>query len=208
MINNFNGSFLSEIFSIPRETIKLLKEYQELVVKWNQKMNLVSQDAIHNLWDRHIVDSLQLIKFINDREIHLADLGSGAGFPGIVMSLAGIKEVTLIESNFKKAAFLLHAASISSNKINIVNDRAENIDISCDIISSRACASVDTILTLAHKYKPRDKYLILKGSTYQSEIDLAKQRWFFHHRVEPSITSQHGAILELRNVTKIVHSTK
>lgn len=204
MADNLEEQKIIDGLTVSRETIDLLKQYQELIIKWNKKTNLVSKSTIVDLWYRHIVDSLQLIKYIDDQEIHLVDVGSGAGFPGIVMSLAGIKEVTLIEANTKKASFLSYIASVSTNKINVINKRAECVNIDCDIITSRACANIKDTLALTHQYTLRDKYLILKGLTYQHEIDTAQQAWTFDYETYPSLTSIDGVVVKMNKINKLI----
>src|SRR5690606_9447814 len=124
-----------------RETLQRLKEYQALLLKWNKAINLISKSTEENCWERHILDSLQLLNYIQDKDIHLVDIGSGAGLPGIVLSIAGVRRVTIVESDQRKCSFLLQASKLSSNKIEIVNDRIENLKgLSCDILTARAFA--------------------------------------------------------------------
>lgn len=120
--------------NVPREILDALKKYQSLTLKWNKTINLVSCNTEREFWVRHILDSLQLMKYINNQNIHLIDVGSGGGFPGIVLSIAGIKNVTLVESDVRKSIFLLQASKISTNKVNVVNQRIENVKLDCDIL--------------------------------------------------------------------------
>lgn len=189
--------------NISRETIESLKSYQELVFKWNKTINLISNKSLEGFWERHIVDSLQLLKFIDNRDISLIDVGSGAGLPGIVLSIAGVKNVTLVESDVRKSAFLLQAAGISSNKVNIINDRIENVSSSCDILTCRAWTNIDNIFNLTNNIRVDDKYLLLKGERYGSELELAKQNWKFDYIEANSITSATGKIIEIKNIVKV-----
>ncbi|KJW02063.1 16S rRNA (guanine(527)-N(7))-methyltransferase GidB [Rickettsia endosymbiont of Ixodes pacificus] len=119
---------------IPREIIEKLEIFQKLVKKWNKSINLVS-NSIHNFWQRHILDSLQLIQYIDNKEIHLVDIGSGSGFPGIVLSIAGVAKVSLIEADLRKCIFLEKASKISNNNIQIINQRIEKVEIDCSILN-------------------------------------------------------------------------
>src|SRR6202042_1259388 len=119
-------------------------------------------NTINDLWQRHILDSLQLLEFINDKNIHLVDMGTGAGFPGLVLSIAGIKKVSLIESDVRKCLFLKEASKISNNNIQIINQRIEKVAISCDILICRAVASLDTIFNCINNILVKDKFLFLK----------------------------------------------
>jgi len=195
-----NENYLINL-SISRETIERLKKFEELILKWNQKINLVSSNS-DQLWQRHIIDSIQLLEFIESKNIDLLDVGSGAGFPGVVLSIAGVKKVTLVESDSKKAAFLLQAASLSSNKIFIINDRIENVSLQCDILTSRAWANINNIFKFSKKIIVRDKYLLLKGKNYVSELEKAKNEWEFEYNIENSITSLESKIIEIRNLTQ------
>lgn len=190
---------------VSREVYQKLIEYHDLLLKWNSAINLVSFNSIHEILQRHILDSLQLLKFIEDKDISIIDLGSGAGLPGIILSVCGIKKMTLIESDSRKAAFLLQASKISSGEIEIINDRVENIvDLKCDIVTSRALADLDMIFCYGKNIKIKDKYLLHKGKSYKKEILDAKKHWLFNTKVHDSITSNQGKILEIINVSHIL----
>lgn len=179
---------MSNADNISRETIELLEQYQELVLKWNRTINLVSKESSKEFWLRHIVDSLQLLKYIDDQDISLIDVGSGAGLPGIVLSIAGIRDVTLIESDERKCTFLLQASKISPNKVTILNKRVEDVYLECDILTCRAFASLEKIFIYTKNIKIKDKYLLLKGENYLQELKIDCE-------VYDSITSQKGKIL-------------
>ncbi|WP_341753750.1 MULTISPECIES: 16S rRNA (guanine(527)-N(7))-methyltransferase RsmG [unclassified Candidatus Tisiphia] len=186
--------------NISRETINALEKYQSLTLKWNKTINLVSCNTEHEFWVRHILDSLQLMKYINEQNIHLVDVGSGGGFPGIVLSIAGIQNVTLVESDIRKSIFLLQASKISSNKVKVVNQRIEDIKLDCDILTSRAFAQLEKIFVYTKHINVKNKYLLFKGEQYQKEIEIAKKRWSFCHSVYDSETSNNSKILEISNI--------
>ncbi|WP_342267336.1 16S rRNA (guanine(527)-N(7))-methyltransferase RsmG [Candidatus Tisiphia endosymbiont of Empis tessellata] len=186
--------------NVPREILDALEKYQSLTLKWNKTINLVSCNTEREFWVRHILDSLQLMKYINNQNIHLIDVGSGGGFPGIVLSIAGIKNVTLVESDVRKSIFLLQASKISTNKVNVVNQRIENIKLDCDILTSRACAQLEKIFVYTQHINVRNKYLLFKGEQYQKEIEIAKKRWSFCHSMYDSETSNNSKILEISNI--------
>ncbi|MCC8372012.1 MAG: 16S rRNA (guanine(527)-N(7))-methyltransferase RsmG [Rickettsia endosymbiont of Pseudomimeciton antennatum] len=186
--------------NVPREILDALEKYQSLTLKWNKTINLVSCNTECDFWVRHILDSLQLMKYINDQNVHLIDVGSGGGFPGIVLSIAGIKNVTLVESDMRKSIFLLQASKISSNKVNVINQRIEAIKLDCDILTSRACAQLEKIFVYTKHINVRNKYLLFKGKQYQKEIEIAKKRWSFCHSIYDSETSNNSKILEISNI--------
>lgn len=176
-------------YSVSHETFS---SYLELLEKWNNKINLVAKGE--DVWNRHILDSTQLIKFI-DSEDKIIDVGSGAGFPGVVLSLMGVKDVTLIESDVRKSAFLLQAAKLSPHKITVMNERVEKLKLECDILTCRAFASIDNILNLCQSIKVNKKLLLLKGQKAMMEIEEAKANWQFEYQM---YENDHGWVVELK----------
>lgn len=202
-MSHYNEQFLLDNFIISRETIKALKLYEQLVLKWNNKINLISASTISDFWNRHVVDSIQLLKYIEDLNYVLVDVGSGAGFPGLVLSICGVKNILLVESDSKKCAFLLQAAKFSNNDVNIINNRVENLDIIGNILVSRAWINLEEVFYKTQQLKINNKYLLLKGKDYQKEIQKAQQNWRFECIVHDSITSTEGKILEISNIERI-----
>ncbi len=189
---------------VSHEIYERLIEYNNLLLKWNNTINLISFSTVHEAIQRHIIDSLQLLRFIKNKNISIIDLGSGAGLPGIVLSIAGVAEVTLIESDSRKSSFLMQAAKLSTGNIKVINDRLENLqDLECDIVTARAFTSLAKILEFGSKIKVADKYLLHKGKTYREEIAKSEKHWLFNSKVHDSITSDYGKILEITNVTNI-----
>ncbi|MFK7973441.1 MAG: 16S rRNA (guanine(527)-N(7))-methyltransferase RsmG [Rickettsiaceae bacterium] len=183
---------------VSREISDNLDKYSVLLLKWNKTINLVSARTIADIDERHINDSIQLMHYIPNKNTSIIDFGSGAGLPGVVLSICGIREVTLIESDERKAAFLLQVAKISSTECKIINDRIENQhDLNCDILTSRATADLNSIFHYCRNIKVRDKYLLHKGKSYAAEIEEARKHWLFDITVHDSITSSEGKILEI-----------
>ncbi len=186
--------------NVSRET--KFAEYEKLLKKWNDKINLIGKSSIEDFNDRHLKDSLQLKKFINDNE-KVIDIGSGGGLPGIILSISGVKEVTLIESDSSKCSFLNSAKVISDNKINVLNYRVEDLDdLSCDIITCRAFARIDKIFSLTGQIQTK-KYIFLKGKSYLDELDEAKKNWTFKYDIHDSTTHDDGKVLICYNVKKL-----
>lgn len=184
--------------SVSRE----IDEYIALLQKWNQKINLISRNTVEEIKTRHIEDSRQLKKYIalDDRII---DVGSGAGLPGIVISIDGIADVVLIEADERKSAFLRQAAKISKNRVEVLDERVESIyGLDCDVLVARAFASIKDILSLTKNIDVRKKYLLLKGKTYRAELSEAGKEWLFEYNVHDSISSDSGVILEIFDVRK------
>jgi len=165
---------LSQDLNVSRETILKLEEYVELLIKWNQKINLISKNDIPDIWNKHIILCAEVIKYIDNKDIKLVDLGSRGGFPGIILSILGMPNVTLIESNSKKTAFLLQASKISNFSVRIINDRIEKQQIECDIITSRAFASINQLLECTKYVRFKKFMLLLKGPEVAKEIPNTK----------------------------------
>jgi len=185
-------------YNVPRGTIE---EYIKLLLTWSKKINLVSARDEQELIDRHILDSLQLVNYI-DKDQVVFDIGSGAGFPGLMLSYAGIKKVNLIEKNVKKADFLNVAASLSKNEVKIYNQAVEMIDIDiCDVITARGLASIKNIFVLTKNLaKENTKYVLLKGKNVEEEIKNASVKWSFEYIIHKSKTSEEGCVLEVENL--------
>ncbi len=166
------------MIEVPHEVIEKLQIFQELVQKWSKAINLISENSTQNFWKRHILDSLQLIQYINDKEIHLVDIGSGAGFPGIILSIAGVAKTSLIEADLRKCIFLEKAAKISNNNIQIINQRIEKTEIRCNILTCRAFSNLNTIFDCTKNISVQNKFLLPKGKSYLSEIKEAKKNGY------------------------------
>lgn len=189
---------------LPDNTKKQLEDYVNLLLKWNKKINLISKKDEENIWERHINDSAQLVNFIQENDI-VTDLGSGAGLPGIVISILKTHNINLVESDIRKSVFLNQAKNLSSNNIKIINDRIENcLDKleNTDIFTCRGLASIEKLLSFNLINKDSQKFLLLKGENYHSEIEEAKKNWSFDINTHPSITSKNSAILEIYNVRR------
>lgn len=189
---------------VSHETLARIEEFTLLIKKWNKVINLVSANDLPELMHRHILDSLQLLLYIK-LEDRIIDFGSGGGFPALILSLAGVKEITLIESDSRKIAFLRQAAKLSEQKIEIINERIENIEPKiCDIITARAFAELDKIFKLADKnFTVRKKYLLHKGASFQTELAKAQKEWLFDLKLHASLTSAEGKLLEISNLKRV-----
>lgn len=191
------------MIEVSHEIIENLEKFRKLVLKWNKAINLISPSSGKNFWQRHIIDSLQLTEYIDNKDIHLLDIGSGGGLPGIILSIVGIKKVTLIESDTRKCIFLKKASKISNNITTILNQRVEKIKINCDILTCRAFAPLNKIFYHIENISINKKILLLKGKNYLAELKEAQKHWSFNYLVHQSITSEEGKILEISNLVKI-----
>ena len=187
-------------FVINEEQRKRLEDYVKLLLEWNNKINLIGKSTIDDLWNRHIVDSAQLMKFLSEEELKsckCADFGTGAGFPGVVLSILGVKNITLIEKSIQKCNFLKEAVKFSGNKIDILNKNINDIKTKkFDIIFSRALASLDELLFMVKPFvKSNTRCIFLKGRKVEEELVEAKKNHNFEYELFDSETSEEGRVV-------------
>jgi 16S rRNA (guanine527-N7)-methyltransferase len=203
-----DGLFGPEEFAaatgVSRETLSRLKAYADTLQDWNERHNLVSKGSLMDLWRRHFWDSAQLAPLIPENARTLADLGSGAGFPGLVLAamLGGRLTVTLHEATAKKCAFLAAAAERIGVAVKIENARMEELEAKpFDVVTARACAPLPVLLGYAQKFRgPNTVCLFLKGQNVGSELTEAHKSWNMKVRQIPSLTDPSGVILELTDL--------
>jgi 16S rRNA (guanine527-N7)-methyltransferase len=189
---------------VSRESLDRLSRYYDLLLKWQSKINLIGPDTVKNAWERHFLDSLQLLDLIPDLSQKIVDLGSGAGFAGMVLAICGAADVHLIESDGKKIIFLKEVARITKTKVGILHRRIEDYPLKAtDILVSRACAELDALLALAFPYASHETICLFhKGKNWAKEIEVAEKHWQFNYAVVPSAIDQQGVILKLTNIGK------
>lgn len=200
--------------NVSRETFSALEIYERELLKWQARINLVSASTLSDLWLRHFLDSWQLAEFMTlqnvSRETLILDLGSGAGFPGLILWLAGFQNVNLVESDQRKCAFLREVVSqISQNvsretlatKPTIHNARVEAIKFEADIITCRAFAPFGKILDISRHLRHKDTvYYLLKPQDMAEEIAEATRYWGFDAHSVPSRTDERGALWRISQI--------
>ena len=176
-----------------------------MLLQENNQFNFIGKSTIEDIWNRHILDSAQLLKFIENKNLKFADFGSGAGFPGLVLSILGLKEIHLVEKAFRKSDFLRRAKSFSSNRVFVQQTVLENLtNIEFDSILSRALAPLDKLLDYSVKFLKKDGYcLFLKGKNLEKEIVVAKNKFKFDYELHPSLTSSESNIIKILNISNI-----
>jgi len=198
------------------EVLKHLKTYQGLLVKWQEKINLVSGNTIDNAWERHFLDSAQIEDLLPKKAEILFDLGCGAGFPGLVLAIMNPRlQVHLVESDQKKCSFM-KAVSRETNlsNVTIINERIEVVSRETvygniqkpDIIMARALASLAQLLTYSKEWiaeNPEIQLIFPKGARFDEELALAQKLWDFQYIETQSITDNSAAILTLSNVRSL-----
>jgi len=201
----------SNLSSLPQrldlQSLERLKIYYDLLLKWQKTVNLVGPRTLDQFWDRHLLDSLQLLtlirKFTTDNpQTTIADLGTGAGIPGLLLALAGVENMTLVESDIRKSGFLREVARVTEVKITLENNRIEKIvGKDFDVILARALAPLPKLFDLAHPISKEDTTFIFpKGIKAEEEINDSKTGWQFSCLRHKSLSDDSGLILEISNL--------
>lgn len=187
---------------VSRETLPLLKEYVTLIEQWNRKTGLVQQNTLEHIWERHILDSVQLTTYFENKNQSILDIGSGGGLPGIIIAISGYTNVTLCESNIRKVVFLEEVIRKLNLSVKVIHDRVENLCENYDIITSRACANLEKLLGfMKNVSRETGSFGVFpKGKTALHEIEEAKKTWDFNAEIFPSTTSDEGKIIVVRNL--------
>ena len=165
---------------------------------------MVGRSTLENPWVSHILDSLQVIPHLNNKDATILDMGTGAGLPGVVLSIAGCKNITLVDSNGKKINFLKIVKKELFLSFNIVLGRVEDLDnLKYDVITTRALASLDKLFSYSQKFLKKNTVMIfLKGKTVNKEIREAQKKWKFRFNKTQSISHTGGSILVVKDLKK------
>lgn len=195
----------AEELSVSRETLARLKTYAELIQKWSPRINLVSKASLSDIWNRHIEDSLQIARQIQVDPGRWADLGSGGGLPGIVISILHPEtSVILVESDQRKAAFLQSAIHTLSLNAEVARSRIETLaPLSADVVSARALAPLPLLLDYVSRHlAPGGVALLPKGRQAEQELAEARKTWCFTCDSIPSTTDPGAHILRMERITR------
>ena len=195
---------------VSRETITSLKKYEDILIKANKTLNLVGNSTINDIWTRHFLDSAQVIDFIDKNDKTLVDLGSGAGFPGLVLAIT-LKDrkiplkIKLIDKSPKKVKFLkdlINKLQLDVEVINqnILEDPKKLLD---DVFVARAFKPLKIILQLIHnKAKNWKKIFIFLGKTGKNELLQASKSWDIEYKQRVSVTSNDSTVIEINRLKK------
>jgi 16S rRNA (guanine527-N7)-methyltransferase len=203
-----NAEEFARAFAISRETAQKLETYEALLRQWQRTINLVAPSTLDHIWSRHFADSAQLKSLAPPDAKRWLDLGSGAGFPGLVLAIMLMDRpgarVTLVESDTRKAAFLREVARRVGATVDIQPERIEKVATQTklgpvDVITARALAPLPRLLDLAAPaFSPHTVGLFLKGRDAEAEVDAAKDQWAFDSALEPSLSDAGGRIVVVR----------
>lgn len=196
---------LAAEFNLSQDVIARLKTFDAVLLDWSSRHNLIARSTMPERWERHYRDSAQLYALMPAGAETLVDLGSGAGFPGLVLAAMGAERglsVTLVESIGKKAAFLAAAIdAMALGNARVIPQRIESITISApDVVTARALAQLPKLLGYAHEFADEKTVLILpKGQDVEAELTEAAKSWHISAEKHPSVTSPGSAILVIRH---------
>ncbi|OSQ49906.1 16S rRNA (guanine(527)-N(7))-methyltransferase RsmG [Marivita geojedonensis] len=194
--------------NVSRETQDRLNIYLDLLRKWSPKINLVSPASLEDAGKRHFDDSLQLAELCPEGAKDWVDLGSGGGFPGAVIAIAkvgGELNVTLVESDQRKSAFLRTVSRETKTPFNVISKRIEDVEpLNADVVSARALAPLTDLLEFADLHmKPGGVCLFLKGANWQNEVNDAQKKWRFTCEAHKSKTSPDASILKIGDLARV-----
>lgn len=185
--------------NVSRETIEKLEIYVDLLKQWNKKINLVSNQGMEQVWERHVFDSFQLIDYLDPSVRSIADLGTGGGFPGLVLALSTQIPVTLIESDLRKTVFLREVLRQTQTQAKVICQRIEAVDtVKVDVVTARALSSLDHLLRFSEdKLNEQGYCLFLKGKSADLEIEEAQKKWQINYETFSSQTNADGVIVKV-----------
>ena len=195
--------------NVSRETLNGFCEYETLLSKWNEKINLVSKNTLVDIWERHFLDSGQIIKHVEASGKRWVDVGSGAGFPGLVVALLLRDrkidcDLVLVEKNPKKGFFLSEVIRKLKLSVEVVNDNIDTLEpLNADILTARAFSELNNLIEISFRHRKKEGLcLFLKGENYRFELDKTLNYWFFDYDIVDSLSSSSGKIIRVKKIFK------
>lgn len=193
---------------VSRETSEALSHYTDRLLKWNAKINLIGRSTQSDIWDRHIEDSLQIFEAAPEAKTW-ADLGSGGGLPGLVVGIVAKEqnpelEITLVESDKRKASFCRSIAQDLSLNLRVIAERIESVPpLNADILSARALAPLNVLLVHTEMHRmPSGTAIFPKGENWEAEVTESLASWRFAFEKIPSRTRSNAVILKIGEISR------
>ena len=197
----------AEALGVSRESWQRVEQFVELLLTWQARINLISPASIPHIWERHVIDSLQVLPLLPKDCLAVADLGSGSGFPALPLAIASGAEFHLYESNQKKAAFLREALRVTGCKGTVHAERLEGKPLDypkVNAVTARALASLHELLQLAEPFmKNGAQALFHKGQDVEQELTQAQKYWRIQFTKHQSLTDSQGIILQVQEVSRV-----
>ena len=196
MPNNKLVKFCNDNFDDGKLILNKLYEYKKILIKENESMNLIGRSTIDDFDERHLLDCIQIFKYLPHHEKSLMDIGTGAGLPGIILSIIGCKNIHLVEKSPKKSLFLENCKLQLDLNYHVHNKSISDIsDLSVDCVTARAFASIEKIINMTKNIiNKKTKFILLKGRSYLTELKSINPKKYFWE-THPSITSSESKII-------------
>ena len=196
MLNDKLVKFCDDNFDDGKLILTKLSEYKKILLKENETMNLIGKSTIIDLDERHFLDCIQIVKYLPQHEKSVMDIGTGAGLPGIILSIIGFKNLHLVEKSPKKSSFLENCKlRLGLNYIVHNKSISEISNLNIDYVTARAFASIEKIISMTKKIiNKQTKFILLKGKTYLTELETINPQKYFWE-THPSITSSESKII-------------
>ena len=203
----------TRLTQVSRETITSLKKYEDVLIKANKSLNLIGNSTIKDIWTRHFLDSAQVIDFIDKNDKTLIDIGSGAGFPGLILAITARDrkiplKVKLIEKSPKKTKFLENLINQLHLDVEVINQNifVETKKLSEDVFVARAFKPLKIILELIHNNaKNWKKIFIYLGKTGKNELLQVSKSWYIEYKQRVSVTSNDSLVIEINKLIKKIN---
>ena len=202
-LNTKNKIF--KTFNFTKQQSLKTEQYLKEIYAYNAHTNIVGRSTLVDPWNIHILDSIQIKKFIKNKKSSILDLGTGAGIPGMILAINNFTNVSLIDSNFKKIVFV-NKVSIKLNiKVRIYHQRIESLlNKKFDYLVSRALTNLNKLFFLSQKFLKKDSILVLlKGKKIKEEISVAKKKWDFTYEIHQSKSDKTGKIIVIKNLKNL-----
>ncbi len=203
----FDAAQFQEHENVSRETIERLELYLSLLEAWNPSAGMIAKSTFADIWFRHVLDSAQLLRHFPNEARTGVDLGSGGGFPGMVLAVMSAErrpelQFALIEANQRRCQFLRHVSICTGVSVEVVSGRVEScVPQEADVVTSRGLASLIKLVGLAERHlKTGGTCVFPKGASHEVEIEEAEHVWEFTIENEPSVTREESAVLVLSDI--------
>jgi 16S rRNA (guanine527-N7)-methyltransferase len=196
LLNDKLVKFCDDNFNDGKLILTKLTEYKKILLKENETMNLIGKSTIIDLDERHLLDCIQIVKYLPQHEKSVMDIGTGAGLPGIILSIIGFKNLHLVEKSPKKSSFLENCKlKLGLNYVVHNKSISEISNLNVDYITARAFASIEKIISMTKKIiNKQTKFILHKGKSYSTELETINSQKYFWV-THPSITSSESKII-------------
>ena len=196
MLNDKLIKFCENNFDDGKLILTKLSEYKKILIKENENMNLIGKSTLIDLDERHFLDCIQIVKYLPQHEKSIMDIGTGAGLPGIILSIIGFRNLHLVEKSPKKSSFLENCKlRLGLNYVVHNKPISEISNLNIDYITARAFASIEKIISMTKKIiNKQTRFILLKGRSYLKELETINQQKYFWE-THPSITSSESKII-------------